>query len=71
MDQGAIPGAGAGWDIDSRTDRAYIQSMSQNVLIAAGILATGFLLAFGISLWATQGEAYFVATVVTGLPHCF
>lgn len=45
--------------------------MSQNTLIAAGILATGFLFAFGISLWVAQGEAYFVATIVTGLPHCF
>lgn len=59
------------WDIDSRTDRSYIQTMSQNAFIAAGILATGFLLAFGISLWAAQGEAYFVATILTGLPHCF
>jgi hypothetical protein len=60
-----------GWDIDSSIDRAYIRIMSQYAFIAAGILVTGFLLAFGISLWSAQGEAYFVATVVSGLPHCF
>ena len=45
--------------------------MKTNLIIGAGILFTGMLLAFGVSLWSTQGEAYYVSTVLSGLPHCF
>ena len=45
--------------------------MKRTALIAAAIMASTFLVAFGASLWASQGEAYYVSTIVTGLPHCF
>lgn len=45
--------------------------MKRTGLIAAAFIASTFLVAFGASLWASQGEAYYVSTIVTGLPHCF
>lgn len=45
--------------------------MKRIALIAAAFMASTFLVAFGASLWASQGEAYYVSTIVTGLPHCF
>lgn len=45
--------------------------MKRTALIAAAFMASTFLVGFGASLWASQGEAYYVSTIVTGLPHCF